>query len=97
MAGNISDSPNRIEIMVRFVAAIICAPKYAYDLPAHLPMVSLFVVGSILSAFQHSWMKKHKAYWGAVRKRERERRAQRRARLKAEAQLKAEDNNENKI
>jgi hypothetical protein len=61
------------------VGIVLCTPSYVSRFSEHWPVIALFVVGIGLAVPQHFWMRRHKAYWDAVREKERLKRAQKKS------------------
>jgi len=67
---------NKFAVLDRMIGALVCSPYYVRDFSQHWLNISVFCLGAVLSLQQLFWMRRHAAYWQAVRQRERLERAQ---------------------
>jgi len=63
----------------KLAAAITCSPRYLWDVSRHWPVIVVLVLDLMVAVPSYFWLKEHKAYWDAVRQKEKEARAAKRA------------------
>lgn len=63
----------------RVIISIPCSPYYVRDFAQHWVVIFMFVAGIALVIPQILWMRRHAAYWDAVREKEKSKRAEKAA------------------
>lgn len=69
--GKTIEGSSRYAGWARLIVSIGCSPYYVRDYSHHWLAITTFVVGVALAIPQLFWMKRHKAYWEAVREKRR--------------------------
>lgn len=76
---------------LRLIAAIPCSPIYIRDFADHWWVIGMFVLGVASTIPQVFWLREHKAYWDAVRAKEKLKRAEKAAVRNASQKADASD------
>ena len=63
----------------KLAAALACTPRYLWDVTHHWPVIAILVLDLMVAVPSYFWLKEHKAYWNAVRQKDKEARAAKRA------------------
>jgi hypothetical protein len=69
----------RLGALIKLIAGLACSEYYVRDFSHHRWVIAMFCVGIGLSIPQIFWMQRHKAYWDAVRAKEKLKRSEKAA------------------
>jgi hypothetical protein len=64
------EGSSRYAAWARLIAAIPCGPMYVRDFSDHWWVIGMFIFGVASAIPQVFWLREHKAYWDAVRAKE---------------------------